>query len=445
MLQLCGRRHVGVERAVPVILQGRRWASAEAASEVDSFAALGANDAVVAALRGVGILRPTAIQALALPKLLARRKPPPASLISAQTGTGKTLAFLLPMLQRLKERELAWGPDAAARKPGRPRAVVVVPNRELAVQTLAAAKVLTKELRLSAALLVGGGKQSPQTRMLAERPLDLLVATPARLLMHRDQDRVYFTKLEYLVVDEADTMLDTKTGFSEEVQRLLDPVKGLREHHGLDVELLLASATVTEPLVETLKRTFGGYEVLSTKDVNKAFAIKCKHEFLHLQKHNGEDKMKQLSLLIAESNAKQLLVFCNSAESARATEHSLRERGVTTACLHGEIPPKLRQENWEKFSSGASRVLVCTDIAARGLDTLSVEHVIMLDFALDGVTYIHRAGRTARAGRKGRVTSLVNRREKPLATVVEHLVKNGAPLEKWNRSNSIKEIGRAHV
>jgi len=260
--------------------------------------------------------------------------------------------------------------------------------------------------------------------------------------MYREQEKVFFTKLEYLVVDEADTMLDSTTGFMDDVKQILDPVKGLREHHGLPVECLLASATVTAGLEETLKEALGGYEVLSTKDVNKAFVGKCSHEFIHMQKHKGDDKHKELVNVIAGSAAVQVLVFCNSAESARATEHYLRERGMATACLHGDIPPKLRKENWDRFTSGGARVLVCTDIAARGLDTLSVEHVVMLDFALTGVTYIHRAGRTARAGRKGRVTALVNRRERPLATVVEHLVKNSAPLEKWNRSNAIKEAER---
>ncbi|KAL3797170.1 hypothetical protein ACHAW5_006032 [Stephanodiscus triporus] len=512
--------------------------------------------------RGLGLVDgPTPVQRMAIPEILAackdrmayyaedddaasgRRKDgspsssdddrtttttgmPPARSIAfaAATGSGKTLAYLLPIVQSLRAQELlALGSVtneshraealSRLRRPRRPRALVLAPTRELARQILSVLKSVGHVCKVSCDILVGGDDYGAQRKRLADRPVDVLVATPGRLVKHRDAGDVYLGSVRHVVVDEMDTMLEQ--GFQGDLGRLLHPmlyrkkVVGIEEYRSGKLELaegapqvILTTATLTPAVRRSLdrpelpfepKRVYGKQnnaekkkdddddddDGIGSPDVVKIalprdirvltapglhrVVPRLKQVFVNV---GGADKLSLLVDVVAGCERQKrdgrnggdsgplplTLVFCNTVASCRAAEHALAESGVSSLCYHGDLNSADREENLREFrrvgtegdSDGGSSVLVCTDIASRGLDVPHVDHVVMFDFPLNPIDYLHRAGRTARgmggggggakgaAGTKrgeGKVTALVTKRDRVLAAAIEGAVQRGESLE----------------
>jgi len=379
------------------------------------------------------------VQREAIPRVLSGG----SVLLASETGSGKTLAYLLPLVARLRAEEAAAGGVREAR-PGRPRALVLSPTRELAEQIFGVAKQVSHSARLRVALAGGGGSRADTRRNLS-RPVDLLVGTPGRVLEHAgrggDPPRgkakrnggggsalVSLRDLRCVVVDEADTMFDQ--GFAPDVRRLLAPLfgEGLAGGAGATGQAVLVAATLTKPVRQLLDAEAFPFETVETASLHRP-ARGARQAFLPV---GQQDKLALLAQVLHGRQAQDsTVVFCNTLASCRACEHHLSELGLDTLCLHGDVPPRERREVIARFRAGDAGLLVCTDLAARGLDfgDRPVGHVVMFDFPLNSVDYLHRAGRTARAGAGGRVTSLVARRDAVLAGRIEEALRTGATLE----------------
>jgi superfamily II DNA/RNA helicase len=450
-------------------------------SLVDEVTWFGLHAGLRLALSELGITRPTEIQRTAIPELLKGRD----ALLSASTGTGKTLAYLLPVAHRLKEDE---SQKAIITREGRPRALIVVPTRELALQVGSVAKRLCHTAKFSCAVLVGGRKEGWQKETLAKRN-DMLVATVGRLQKALNNDWLSLADVRFVVIDEADTMLSdisfrrrtedsapssvrpsqnqsSKSGaFASEVLSVLRPVlRSIKEANeataalaevtgdarrlalkggGEDlqrVQVVLAGATIPENAVEAVRRIFPNAQPVTSSCAHRV-PTRLQQSFVRI---DGDPNSKHdallraiTDLLNADSSAR-VLVFCNTIGSARSTGHFLGDQGgYSVASLHGGIPPKLRQSEYELFLSGKCNVLVCTDAAARGLDFPNAQiSVVLFDFPLNSVEYLHRAGRAARAGRDGKVISLVGRRDIVLATSIERATKEGRDMSSLSASKA---------
>jgi len=450
-------------------------------SPVDEDTWFGLHAGLRLALAELGIARPTEIQRSAIPELLKGRD----ALLSASTGTGKTLAYLLPVAHRIKEDEAQ---KAIITREGRPRALIVVPTRELALQVGSVAKRLCHTAKFSCAVLVGGRKEGWQKETLAKRN-DMLVATVGRLQKALDNDWLSLADVRFVVIDEADTMLSdisfrrraedslrtsgnssqtqpSKSGaFASEVLSVLRPVlRSIKEANeataalaevtgdarrlalkggGEDlqrVQVVLAGATIPESAVEAVRRIFPNAQPVTSSCAHRV-PTRLQQSFVRI---DGDPNSKHdallraiTDLLNADSSAR-VLVFCNTIGSARSTGHFLGEQGgYSVASLHGGIPPKLRQSEYELFLSGKCNVLVCTDAAARGLDFPNAQiSVVLFDFPLNSVEYLHRAGRAARAGRDGKVISLVGRRDVVLATSIERATTEGRDMSNLSASKA---------
>ena len=402
------------------VRQAARMSSAPQPSSPSQFAALGLSDRLLTALSEQNIQQPSPIQKLALPRLLAGE----SAVLAAGTGSGKTLAYLLPLVERLRAEEFAAGEEGAAalRRPKRPRALVLVPTRELAMQVSGTLKMLSHHAKVSSGTVIGGEPQGKQKKLL-ERTLDVVVASPGRLLKHRDAGNVYLGGVTHVVIDEVDTMLTQ--GFWDDLAKLLPP------RPAAERQVICATATITPSLREQLRETtLPDMAEIAASDLHRS-APTVRHDFIDLR---GADKLAKLLEVV---NARgRTMVFCNSAASARAASHALREAGLAEALYHADMPSPQRRENLLAFAEGEAPILVCTDIAARGLDIPSVTHVVNFDFPRSTVAYLHRAGRTGRlaaggAGQaRGAVTSLVGRRDRTLAATIDRAISSGAGVDR---------------
>ncbi|KAL6779782.1 RH39 [Auxenochlorella protothecoides x Auxenochlorella symbiontica] len=401
------------------------------------------------ALNAWGFTTPTDVQSSAIPALLESRGSD--FLLASHTGSGKTLAYLLPLVQSLKEGEAR----GTATKPHRPRALVLGPTRELTDQILKVAKSLSHHAKFRSAGLSGGAGYRQQKVQLAQ-PLDVVVGTPQRILQHAEEGNLYYGDVETVVLDEADTMLDR--GFGPEVRRVLAAVRGKPR----PARCVLVSATVTRGVRALMEAEFPGMLTVQGEGLHRGVAG-ARHVFQALEP--GTDKMAALAALVAGEAARgrRVMVFANTLASCRAAEHALAAAGLDTACYHGDMPAAARGESLRRFGgartgAGASPgagaggdargeggagagereedgapappVLVCTDLAARGLDIPGrVDHVINFDFPLNPVDYLHRTGRTARAGSTGRITSLIAKGDRVLAARIEEALQRGLPLD----------------
>ncbi|EDO32254.1 predicted protein, partial [Nematostella vectensis] len=348
---------------------------------VYSFAGLGLRDDVLKALDALNIHQPTVIQMVTIPKIIHRHH----VICAAQTGSGKTLAYLAPLVHRLREDEERHGILARLK---RPRACIVVPARELATQILKTAKSLCHHARFRSVGLIGGRKQKWMRDDL-ESPVDLLVATPGTLLKYRQKDRLFFSDLTHLVIDEADTMFDAS--FKSLTMEIL---------HTINVSQLqlIYNFTVYQSLqrlscIEASEKTVKHLETCSS-GLHRVLPH-VRHKFIKLNQHEKAERIVELLKKDSKSPG-QTIVFCNSASSCDWLARHLEQHNLSLIRLHGNIPPKIRCERFEKFQNKTADILVCTDIASRGLDTSDVSHVINFDFPNSMVDYIHRVGRTGR-------------------------------------------------
>jgi ATP-dependent RNA helicase RhlE len=365
------------------------------------FASLGLVPELLRAVFEEGYEHPTPIQQETIPLALAGR-----DLIgSAQTGTGKTAAFLLPILQRL----------AAGKRPHTLRALILAPTRELAEQVLQMARVYGRHVSVSAVAIYGGVGMEPQTKALS-RGTDIVVATPGRLLDHMERGHVDFSHLEVLVLDEADRMLDM--GFAPDVRRIL---RALPEER----QTLLFSATIS-PEVDALARSAlsGHASVEIGRRAQTAEGIE--HVIV------AADKLKKRDVLAAILQAKpagQTLIFTRTKYGADKLVTFLRRCGITANAIHGDKAQSHRTRTLDAFRAGSAEVLVATDIAARGIDVDGIRMVVNFDVPNDPETYVHRVGRTARAGARGLALTLLSPDEWLMMADIEKLVGQVFPRE----------------
>ncbi|XP_076934650.1 DEAD-box ATP-dependent RNA helicase 39-like isoform X2 [Bidens hawaiensis] len=397
------------------------------------FGELGLSEEVLAALEEMGITEPTEIQAVGIPKVLGEK----SVVLGSHTGSGKTLAYLLPLVQLLRQDEAING---MVMKPRRPRAVVLCPTRELCEQVFGVAKAISHHARFRSTMVSGGGRIRPQEDAL-NSPIDMVVGTPGRVLQHIEEGNLVYGDIRYLVLDEADTMFDR--GFGPDIRKFLAPLKNrAQKPDGLGFQTVLVTATMTNAVQKLVDEEFQGIEHLRTLTLHKKVAS-ASHDFIKLS--GSENKLEALLQVLEPSLAKgnRVMVFCNTLNSSRAVDHFLSENQLATVNYHGEVPAVERVENLKKFKSddGDCPTLVCTDLAARGLD-LDVDHVIMFDFPLNSIDYLHRTGRTARMGAKGKVTSLVTKKDLALATRVEEAMRKNESLESLTINNVQKDSSR---
>jgi len=367
-----------------------------------SFASLGLRAELLRAIAGEGYETPTPVQAQAIPPILQGRD----VLAGAQTGTGKTAAFTLPLLQRLL---LSPTQSAASRRPV--RALVLTPTRELAAQVEESVRVYGQYLPLRTAVIFGGVGINPQIEALRSG-VDILVATPGRLLDHVGQKTLDLSRVEIFVLDEADRMLDM--GFIRDIRRVLALLPARRQN-------LLFSATFTDEirtLADGLLHSPVGIEVARRNAESELV-----RQSVYLAEK--EDKRALLAYLLAGGGGgekiAQALVFTRTKYGADKLAKNLGKDGVSAAPIHGDRSQPQRTRALADFKAGAVRVLVATDIAARGLDIDQLPHVINFELPAVPEDYVHRIGRTGRAGSVGDAFSLVSPEELPNLAAIEKL------------------------
>lgn len=401
----------------------------DARTDVSAFAQLGLSEETLAAVRERELRVPTEIQATAIPELLRDRKSD--ILIASHTGSGKTLAYLLPIVDILKEGELLSGPPIKAK---RPRALVLGPTRELAEQIFGVAKSLSHCAKFRATLVTGGGDMRTQKTSLETRPVDLLVGTPARVEQHAERGNIHYGDVDFVVLDEADTMLDR--GFGPEVANILKAVRS----KSTPARAILVSATVSRQIQRLIDDTFPSIRKMETKTLHRGVEG-ARHAFLPLS--SGQDKLDLLLQVVngLSAQGKRAIVFCNTLDSCRAVDHRMKEQEIPAVCYHGDVPLDARRDAIRSFSEPGLEtppLLIATDLAARGLDIPGrVDHIVNFDFPLNPIDYLHRTGRTARAGAKGKITSLVAKGDQVLARRIEEALQKGLPLDGLSASKSV--------
>ena len=368
-----------------------------------SFSALGLSEPILRVIDEVGYLTPTPIQSKAIPAVLAGRD----VLALARTGTGKTASFLLPLLQRL-----AGGPRAKA---NHVRVLVLAPTRELAIQIGEAAARYGKYLSLRSNLAYGGVKINPQMMKLRGGS-DLLVATPGRLLDLFRQNAVKFLQVETLVLDEADRML--ALGFSEDIRNILGLLPKKRQN-------LLFSATFSDD-IQRLTTGLLAQPLQIEIDAQQPLATNVQHRVYEVDK---EKKAALLSHLIHSKGWGQVLVFARTKNGAENLVKKLLRDGIAAAAIHGDKSQTVRLRTLEAFKAHRIRILVATDIAARGIDIQGLPQVINFELPKPAENYIHRIGRTGRAGATGEGISLVSADEVKLLAAIETLIGQTLPRE----------------
>ena len=362
------------------------------------FATLGLRAELCRAVSAHGYDTPTPIQQQAIPVILDGKD----VLAAAQTGTGKTAGFSLPMLQRLAESDQPARPKSV-------RALVLTPTRELAAQVGQSVKDYGAGLRLRSAVIFGGVGINPQISALA-RGLDVLVATPGRLLDHLQQGTCALDRVEILVLDEADRMLDM--GFIRDIRRILALLPKRRQ-------TLLFSATFSSD-IRALAAQFLHQPVEIDVAPRNSTAAQIDQVAYAVDKGR---KRELLSWLVGSNNWQQVLVFARTKHGANRLAEQLEADGLKSAAIHGNKSQGARTRALEGFKNGSVRVLVATDIAARGLDIDQLPLVVNHDLPEVPADYVHRIGRTGRAGRAGHAISLVSPDEVDLLRNIERLVK----------------------
>lgn len=401
-------------------------------STAKTFQELGIDARLVAGLAEMQISTLTGIQEKSIPAILARHD----VLCAAQTGTGKTLSYLVPLVEQLLRRETAEQRDYEAKVVlGRPSALVLLPSRELALQVASVAKQLSHVAKFASCVLTSGKRKSIQQKDTARR-LDVIIGTPGRVAKCIHEKDFFVSRIDTVVVDEADTLFDVKMGFRKELDAVLDPIQASAAKRNQQLQIILAAATIRSPIDQVLKKKFNGLRVISDDQIHKTPTC-IREKFVRVNPENKHSALREILHLHGRRTAKTM-IFCRNAASVRSTEHMLCEHGVQkTVCLHGDMPPARRHEAIQAFTGDLDvKILVCTDLAARGLDVVSVKHVVMFDFPKSAVDYVHRAGRTGRGGEQGLVTSLVTKHDLALALSIENSKRSNSTIKELRENAS---------
>src|SRR5260221_8987560 len=365
-----------------------------------SFESLGLSAPVLQAVADKGYTEPTPIQEKAIPIVLMGRD----VLGCAQTGTGKTASFVLPMIDILAEGR------AKARMP---RSLILEPTRELAAQVAENFETYGKHNKLNMALLIGGVSFPDQERAL-EKGVDVLIATPGRLLDHCERGRIVLNDEKILVIDGADRMLDM--GFIPDVERIVSLLSPMRQ-------TLFFSATMP-PEIRRLADRF----LSNPKEVTVSPPASAGTNIVQgIVVVPEEEKREALIRLIREQDIKNALVFCNRKRDVATLHTSLKKQGFNAGALHGDMSQPARMETLEKFKQGEIQILVASDVAARGLDIVDMSHVFNFDVPFSPEDYVHRIGRTGRAGKTGHSFTLATPSEGDLVSAIEKLIGTTIP------------------
>ncbi len=385
-----------------------------------AFAQLQLAPPLARAIADLGYETMTPIQAQAIPVVLQGRD----VMGAAQTGTGKTAAFALPLLQRMLAYENSS--TSPARHPV--RALVLLPTRELADQVAQAIKDYAVHTQLRSTVVFGGIDMKPQTLEL-KKGVEILVATPGRLLDHLEAKNTVLNQVEYVVLDEADRMLDI--GFLPDLERILAYLPKQRI-------TLLFSATFSPEI----KRLAGSYlQQPVTVEVARSNAAASTVE-QHFYSVDGEEKRHALHQILRQRELKQAFVFVNSKLGCARLARSLEREGLNTTALHGDKSQDERLKALDSFKSGAVDLLVCTDVAARGLDIKDVPAVFNFDIPFNAEDYVHRIGRTGRAGTAGLAVSFVSGSDARLVSDIEKLLHTKIELEAVEYEENVPDIRR---
>jgi len=358
-----------------------------------SFDSFGLSQPLLAAVARAGYSKPTPIQTRAIPAILAGRD----VLAAAQTGTGKTAAFTLPLLQRL---------SGSTKKT--PRLLVLTPTRELATQVAENVRMYGSGLKLRTTTVFGGVSEKPQIKAF-RRGVDIIVATPGRLLDHLRQRNLDLSAIETVVLDEGDRMLDM--GFIRDIKQIFKHLPKQRQN-------LLFSATFSKDIRQLAAGLLEQPEEIDVAPRN-ATADKIEQRVVFVDKAR---KRAMLSYLIGSNNWRQVLVFARTKHGANRLCKQLDQDGLPAAALHGNKSQGARARALAAFKAGKVRILVATDIAARGIDIDTLPHVINFDLPHVAADYVHRIGRTGRAGHTGQALSLVGPDERKLLKGIEKLI-----------------------
>jgi ATP-dependent RNA helicase DeaD len=372
---------------------------------LDGFAALGLDERLIAALTSLGYEEPTAIQREAIPPLLAGKD----VLGQAATGTGKTAAFALPLLQRLGE------PSATERTV---RGLILVPTRELAMQVAEAVHKYSRGSTVRVVPIYGGQSIVQQLRAL-ERGVDVVVATPGRALDHLRRGSLKLDAVQTLILDEADEMLDM--GFAEELEAIL-------EHTPAERQTALFSATVPKRILEIAKRHLRApvQVKIQPEKLGAGERARVREIAYIVQRRN---KPAALARVLDMEGPTSTIVFCRTRIEVDELTETLGSRGYSAEALHGGLSQEQRDRVLRRFRDGASAILVATDVAARGLDIEHVSHVVNFDVPSSPDAYLHRIGRTGRAGRDGVAVTLAEARESRLLRNIEQFTKHKITIE----------------
>ncbi len=364
------------------------------------FAELGLSEPVVRAIAEMGYRRPTPIQEQAIPIVLMGRD----ILGVAQTGTGKTAGFTLPMLDILS------GSRARARMP---RSLILEPTRELALQVADNFIQYGRYLKLNHALIIGGESMSDQKDVLA-RGVDVLIATPGRLLDMFERGNILLTDTRLLVIDEADRMLDM--GFIPDVERIVAMLPANRQ-------TLFFSATIAPEIVK-LADAFLQNPKQITVSRSASVATTITAGLVLVAEH---DKREALRRLVRTRNVQNALIFCNRKRDVDVLHRSLVKHNFSAGALHGDMAQSVRFATLEKFKAGDLQLLVCSDVAARGLDIGGLSHVFNFDVPVHAEDYVHRIGRTGRAGLAGEALTIASPDDRAMVEAIEKLTGNPIP------------------
>ncbi|WP_151637281.1 DEAD/DEAH box helicase [Noviherbaspirillum aerium] len=394
-----------------------------------TFEALGLHSSILTALTEAGYTKPTPVQEQAVPAALANRD----LLVSSQTGSGKTAAFMLPALHKFAEAEQQIQAGAktpnqerqASRargerprfQPAQPKMLVLTPTRELALQVTTATTKYGANLRRVRAVSILGGMPYPKQMQLLSRNPEILVATPGRLIDHMESGKINFSQLEILVLDEADRMLDM--GFIEDIEKIVAATPETRQ-------TMLFSATLDGVVGNMAKRI--------TRDpmVIQIASLGNKHENIQQRVHFVDDlshKNRLLDHLLRDTTLDQAVVFTATKRDADTIADRLNIAGFAAAALHGDMHQGARNRTLDALRRGQVRVLVATDVAARGIDVPGITHVVNYDLPKFPEDYVHRIGRTGRAGRNGLAISLVNHAENMNIKRIERFTKQLIPVD----------------